>query len=352
MAKPRIIIADTNVDYIIPLQYKFVSEFFDKIDLEIITEADYFEELFSAPQKVDVLIISEDLYSTNIRRHNVANVFLMTEQYEDETTGALNVNRIFKYTSIKEIFNEIISKSADDLHIEAEGKKEPQIILVYSAKGGTGKTTVALGISACLTRNFKKVLYINASHLQSFQYMMQNDSPITASDVYTGLARGTDNTYENIKHVIRKEIFSYVPPFKASLMSLGLNYAVYEKIAITAKKSKEYDYIIVDADSEFDEEKAVLLNVADKAIIVTDQTKSAVHATNALVSNVNGMSKDKYIFICNKFNVDEDNALIRADISMKFSVSDYIQYFNNYEKMNYEEISKDSGMQKVAFLIM
>ena len=154
MAKPRIIIADTNVDYIIPLQYKFVSEFFDKIDLEIITEADYFEELFSAPQKVDVLIISEDLYSTNIRRHNVANVFLMTEQYEDETTGALNVNRIFKYTSIKEIFNEIISKSADDLHIEAEGKKEPQIILVYSAKGGTGKTTVALGISACLTRNF------------------------------------------------------------------------------------------------------------------------------------------------------------------------------------------------------
>ena len=352
MAKPRIIIADTNVDYIIPLQYKFISEFFDKIDLEVITDSEYFDEVFSSPQKVDVLIISEELYSINIRRHNVANIFLMTEQYDDDSTGDLNVNRIFKYTSIKEIFNEVTSKSSSELNIEAEGKKEPQIILVYSAKGGTGKTTVALGISACLTRNYKKVLYINASHLQSFQYMMKNNSPIAATDVYARLARGTDNLYMDIKHVIRKELFSYVPPFKASLMSVGIDYSVYEKVAITAKQSYDYDFIIVDADSEFDEEKAMLLNVADKVIVVVDQTMAAVHATNALVSNINGTNNDKYLFICNKFNKEADNALISPNIAMKFSVSDYIEYLLNYEKMSYEEISKESGVQRTAFLII
>ena len=38
MAKPRIIIADTDINYIIPLQLKFVEDFFEKIDLEIISD--------------------------------------------------------------------------------------------------------------------------------------------------------------------------------------------------------------------------------------------------------------------------------------------------------------------------
>ena len=46
MAKPRIIIADTDVNYIIPLQLKFVEDFFEMVDVEIITTEEYFETLF------------------------------------------------------------------------------------------------------------------------------------------------------------------------------------------------------------------------------------------------------------------------------------------------------------------
>ena len=46
MARPRIIIADTDVNYILSLQLKFVEEFFEKIDLEIITDRNYFENMF------------------------------------------------------------------------------------------------------------------------------------------------------------------------------------------------------------------------------------------------------------------------------------------------------------------
>ena len=59
MAKPRIVIVDSDINYIIPLQMKFVDEFFEKIDLEIITDPIYFNDLFSTPQKIDILIISE-----------------------------------------------------------------------------------------------------------------------------------------------------------------------------------------------------------------------------------------------------------------------------------------------------
>lgn len=67
MDKPRIIIADTDENYIMSLQLKFAEEFFEKIDLEIITDINYFKELFSSHQKIDLLVISEEFYS--IYRH-------------------------------------------------------------------------------------------------------------------------------------------------------------------------------------------------------------------------------------------------------------------------------------------
>lgn len=352
MAKPRIIIADTDISYIIPIQLKFVEDFFEKVDIEIITDKEYYERLFSTPQKADIMIVSEDLYDISLQRHNIGNLFLMTEQYEDDQTGDLNVNRIFKYTSIKEILNEITVKSAGVLKIEKNRKQETQVVLFYSASGGTGKTTVAMGVSASLTKNYKRVLYINAARLQVFQQMLNNYSSITDAGVYAKLASATDEIYLDIKHVIRKELFSYIPPFKAALMSLGINYSVYEKIIISAKRSGDYDFIIVDSDVTFDEDKAKLLNIADKVIIIVKQTLASILATNILVSNVNGSSTDKYVFICNDFDKEKDNALISPNVALKFSVSDYIEHFNHYDSMQPDDLSKESGIQKTAFLII
>lgn len=352
MAKPRIIIADTDINYIFPLQLKFAEEFFNKIDLEIITDKAFFDSLFITPQRADILIVSEDLYDSSLLKHNIGNIFLMMEQFEEEQTDELNLNRLFKYTSIKEIFNTITGKSAGVLNIESTKKKESQIILVYSACGGVGKTTVAMGISACLTKSYKKVLYINADRLQSFQRMLENQSVISAPDVYANLSVANINIYSEIKHVIRKEIFSYLPPFKASLMSLGLPYSIYENIALSAKRSNDYDFIVIDADTTFDEDKARLLDIADKVIIVTEQTSTSVFATNQMLANINGKNADKYIFVCNNFDKDDDNSLISANMNMKFTVNDYIERFSHYDHMKCEDLARETGIQKTAFLIV
>lgn len=297
MARPKVIIADEDASYIVPLQFKFVTDFFNKIDLEIITDRAYFDEYFSRPQNAEILIISDDLYDSSLQRHNIQNIFVMMEQYDEGSTGELNVNQIFKYTSIKEIFNEIIGKSAGALNIAAVEKKETQIILVTSAAGGVGKTTVAMGVAACLVQNYKRVLYIEAASLQSAQYMLENDTPISSPDIYTKLLNPSDSIYADIKHVIRKEVFSYIPPFKSAIMSVGLSKNIYMDIAVSAKKSGEYDYIVVDTDSVFDEFKADLLNVADKVIFVTKQNRMSVMAVNTLMSNINGVNNEKYLCI-------------------------------------------------------
>lgn len=352
MYKPRIIIADTDVSYLIPLQLKFLEFFFDKIDIEIITDKTYYNNLFGSPQKADILIVAEELYDKSLQRHNIGKIFMMTEKNENEETGDLNINKIFKYSSTREILNEIIGKSGSLFKFASDSKKETQIILVYSACGGVGKTTVSVGISACLTKNYKRVLYINADHLQTFHRILDNKSAISSSDIYTKIAMSSEQTYNDIKHVIRQEIFSYLPPFKSSLMSLGLSYSVYEKIALGAKKSSDYDYIIIDADATFDEEKANLINIADKVIIITKQNESAIFATNLLIANINGSSSEKYLYICNDFNKEIDNALVSSDINMKFTISDYVDHFSHYDKMKLTDFSKEGSIQRVTFLII
>lgn len=351
MVKPRVIIADTDINYIIPLQLKFVEDFFEAVDLEVVTDSAYFDTLFSTPQKVDILIVSEELYSQAMQRHNIAHIFVMSEQYEDDQTADLYITHIFKYSSIKEIFNEITGKSADVLNIKPENK-QTQVVIFFSADGGAGKTTAALGVSASLTKNHKKVLYINASRLQVFQHMLENDSAVSAADVYAKLASADENIYAEIKHVIRKEQFSYLPPFKAALMSLGLHFSVFIKIITAAKKSGDYDVIVVDADVTFDEAKAALLNIADKVVVLMRQTYSSVAATNILVSNINGANSEKYIFVCNDFDESRDNALISPKVTLKFSVSEYIDHFPHYENMRPADIAKQNSIQRTAFLLI
>ena len=352
MASPKIIIADSDINYIAPIQLKFIEEFFDKIQLEVITDKDYYESYFSRPRKVDILIITEDFYDSSVNKHNISHVFVMTEEQEEEDTAELAVNKIYKYTSIKEIFNEIAGKSSDVLNVYVEKKKEPEIILVYSANGGCGKTTVAMGLCGCLAKNYKKVLYINASYIHTFQRLLDNPSPISSSDVYSCLIRGGDSIYKDIKHVIRKESFYYLPPFKTSLLSLGISYSLFNKIANEAKQSNDYDYVVVDADSKYDEDIAELLNMSSKVIVVSNQSESSVFSTNILISNLNGINSEKYIFICNDFNKDRDNALISPDIKPQFIVSEYIEHIEHYDKMKIKDLEKVSGVQKTAFLII
>jgi MinD-like ATPase involved in chromosome partitioning or flagellar assembly len=352
MARPKVIIADEDENYIISLQFKFITEFFNKIDLEIITDKSYFAEYFSKPQTAEILVVSDNLYNETLLRHNIQNIFVMMEQLDDGGTGDLNITQLFKYSSIKEIFNEITGKSAGALNIAAVEKKETQLIIVTSAAGGVGKTTVSMGMAGFLAQNYKRVLYINASRLQNFQNMLQNKSFITSQDAYSRLLSPSDRIYSDIAHVIRKEIFSYIPAFKASLLSVGLDFSIFKTIALSAKKSNDYDFIIIDLENTFDEQFTEMLGLADKVIVVTTQNTQSINHTNLFVTNVNGANTDKYIFVCNNFKAEENNALIKSDIDVKFNVENYIEHIPTIEKLSIAEYAKVQGIQKMSLLVM
>lgn len=352
MGKPVIILADTDEQYLSPLEIKFLEELDDKVELEIITDKNYFNQHFSLPQNAEILIVSENLYSSELQKQNISNIYVLSESMEEGGTEDLGIKKIFKYTNTNEIYNQVMATSRGKIQTEMSKSKDTLVVMFYSAAGGVGKTTLAMAMCGGLKKNFKKALYINAHRVNSFQFYLDNSAAIPNS-VYTELANPDSNLFSRIKHVIRNEGFDYLPPFAAALSSVDVDFNIYEHIIQSTKATKEYDVIVVDADSTFDYAKASLITIADKVIIVTTQSRASVNATNMLVKNMSFSEKEKYLFICNQFDANKFNALVEeTNIKPNFTVNEYVKNIPDIDSMKLSEIVADTDMQKLPFWII
>ena len=350
MGKPRVILADTDENYLIPLELKFLEELGDEIELEIITDPDYFREQFSKPQNADILAVSQDLFEQPLLRQNISNLFLLGEMPDDELSRRLDIPYIYKYSSLKEIYGKIMAYSNDSISLKMRKGRENSMVLFCSAVGGVGKTTLALGLCTCLSQNFKRVLYINADHLNSFQFYLGTNQTIPIS-ACRQIGVETSSIYQSLKNLIVREKFSWLPPFGAALSSLNLPYRFYEDFARGAKESGDYDVVVVDADVMFDSDKARLASSADKVFVITDQTHYSVFTTNLLMKNMNLNDSEKYYFICNKYQEDKADALEESSRKADFIMDEYVKLIPDSESLSLTNLGMNIDIQRLSFLV-
>ena len=349
MAKPRIILADTDEGYLLALETRFVQEFFGEIHLEIITDHGYFVKLFSTPQQADIVVVSEDMFDESLLRHEIGNLFLLSEKYDSAFDDIPGVHPIFKYSSTNIVFTEITGRSGNVVASRNYVTKQTQIVSICSAVGGVGKTTLAMGMSAALANNYKKILYIGAQKLQTFQRLLNDPSPISGTDIYEKLSVAGDGIFRQIQHTIRKEQFAYLPPFKAPLMSLGLSFNIFNKIILAAKRTNEYDVIVVDISADMDLDLLKLLEQSDRVFVITDQSEASAYATDLWSESIHGIDSEKYEFICTKYKVDEPNAYLKSG---RTAITEYIDYILMCDTLKTSQLSESSEIQKIAYLVL
>ena len=349
MLKPRLVIADSELSYIIPLLNKFIDSYFNDLEIEVITDNEYFKRLFSSPQDIEILIVSEEMYDESVLRHNIKKLVVLSEQHDIERSVDNSVVKLYKYTSVSEVYNKIVGFCGgilDRLGLMSGGSK---IILLSSASGGVGKTTLSFALASYLVKNYKRVLYVEAARMQTFQRMINNHSYLNSPDLYIKLYNSKENAYEDVKHYIKNDGFDYLPAFKAPLMSLGLEYGIYENIIMGAKKSGEYDFIIVDADVSFDSYKARLFDISDTSIIITNLNATSIYSTDLLVNNIKSSVNDKFLFVCNAVDV---NKAFETSYKASFQISEFIEYVENIESVDKESFDTIKGVSNIAMLTM
>lgn len=350
MSKPLVVIADRDENYLATFEYKFLEQFDDKIELEIISDEEYFNTFFSTPRTAEILVVGEDWYSRELHRHNINNLFIFTEENEMGATEELSVTRIYKYTGIKEIFNELTYRSRDKLYQGADAQKETMIISLYSAIGGSGKTSLSLGLAEELANNHKRVLYINTESIQAFAHYL-NDEVGMSNEGYRALRDDLNHTYHNIKHFVRRKNFAYVPPFMATLDALNLSSQIFVNMVQTAKESKEYDFIIVDIEAGYSRTRTELLEISDKVIMVMLQDKMSLLKTEYILQNIDFRDREKYLFICNKYQESKENAYFESALQKQFPLHEYVEYVEE-PMVTVERLGELSGIQKIAYMFI
>lgn len=345
--KSRLVLADIDEDYIVPLQINLAKCYSLRMEIEIITREDYFNKFFSSPQDIDILIISERLYDDSLLRHNLANVFVLTEQQEKADQSS---NYIYKYSSVNEILSIVFGKSLETLKQKeafssTKKSKNSKVVLFYSINGGTGKTTISMGLSACLSKQYKSVLFIDASYFQTFQFVLNENEK-----TYINNSKANVSDFSFLLNYVRKGDFDYLPPFNSSLLSLGVDFNIFKRLIDYFKKLNTYDVIVVDTDCVFNEEKADLLDYADLVFIVTKQFPYYAKSLDSFNSNICIKNPDKFIVVCNDFSDNNKNAYVELTSSKNVQINEYIRHIEKCESLSITEISNHKDIQKLSFL--
>jgi len=350
MAKPLVVIVEKEREDWIPLQISMAEALMDIADIEIITDSEYMEEYFTTPRTMDVLVIEESMYSEKLSMHTIGKTFVLVEDMGDGDepvyrmpNASRDVICLFRYCNISTLVGYIIPIEWK----KKQGKqKEPQIIAVISPAGGTGTTTVAMGLSACMKQNLKSALYLNMQNYQNFQFYLENKSclPIEAC---TYLKVSDARIYEKMKPFMLKDDFLYLPPLRTTRESAGISIQGYMELARAAQKSGDFDFIIVEIGNELTSEVLKFLKYANKVYVVVTQDAYSTMKLDVMKYNINCSDKDKYIFVCNHFDKEKENALMGNVISV------YIEKIaEDLKLLQCKDLRTVEGIQKATFLLL
>lgn len=348
MANIKILMADTDDKYLMPLERKFIDELEDKADLIVITDPDYLKQYFSTPQKLDILIINEELYDVQLERHDIANVFILTE--EEKSPRDTETNQIYKYTSVKEIYAEVINKSPAK-NASFNNTEETKILMIYSPIGGIGKTSVSAALCEAIAKYHKKVLFIGIDSLQTFGSIIEH-LPDMESGAEKLMIEKSEYVYEAIKSKIITRTFDILPPFHLSLPSLNIKGEDYLNLLNCIKATKYYDYIVVDGVSDFNEDISRLMGIANHTIIVAGQDKNSAHKLDCLLRNIDCSDNERFVFVCNKYKNEKENFLTNNHFANLCKVSEYIDSCPENMDSDNTCLSNNRNVQKLALMFV
>lgn len=342
------VIMITDENYLIPLEMKMAFSFSDVVSIEIISSKEYFGDFFSKPQTIDVLVIEEEYYDSSLYRHNIKKIVVLSETVSYPTEVNSGVIHLFKYSNIKVLLDQIVPK---DWGETGDNFKKTRLITVLSAVGGSGCSSVALGLSLYLAQCYKRVLYLNAEEMQNFGYYISHHSPLPLS--VANLFKQTSTLYSELKSYIVSSRFDYLPQIQVSRESLGISRTAYSDLAKQAVLSGDYDYVVLELGTTYVIDEFVSLDYSDKSIIVTNQDEYSAYKTDMFFDVIHCKNSDKVIFACNRFDTEQENvysSTYHHRKNIQTMIGEYIEMADT--PMQVEAISKAKGIQRIAVSLL
>lgn len=208
-----------------------------------------------------------------------------------------------------------------------------RIIAVTNQKGGCGKTTVAVNLSAVLAARGRRVLLIDLdpqAHATVALGLPPADCPATMHEVL----RGTVSIHEAIRHNHFPGLDvlpSSIPLATAEQFLSGIPGKEHRLLESLRRIPKRYDYVVVDSPPSLGLLTFNALRAADEAIVPIDPSFLSIHGLGHLLEMVELLRREGRHALSLKV------LLVMLDLRTRFA-HEFLRHLESEMKARYQTI--------------
>lgn len=258
----------------------------------------------------DIILVCEKYYK-QICNHFKDSLILLSPG--TNSAYLADVPSINKYQDANLIAGSIINFFTKSSNIITYKKdKVAKIVSIYSPTGNTGKTTVAMGISTICSYSGLSVFYLNLEQFSSTSIFLYSNSEFSIADIIYFAKEKDKNLISKISTMSCKDTASGVHYFKEANNSFEINEIQPQDIELilnTMKSSGLYDLIIIDMDSQLNDNSITIFNIADENLCVFTNEEICLHKTKLFIDSIKMLSNrtihntffaHKFLYVANK----------------------------------------------------
>ncbi|MFC5531621.1 hypothetical protein [Cohnella yongneupensis] len=296
----RVVLASAQREYVAKLA-EYVREQEPEWDVAAFTYASALRmELQEGNRSVDLLIGEADLLREAGAAIDRARKVLALA---DGTMAAEEWASIDQYQPLPVLMTAIRTAIAGDRVASAN---ECRIITVFSASGGTGKTTLALNMLRQAGERGLRTFYFNLEALNATSLLFGHGEPDSLSRLLYGLQAHPEQWDELFAATCRHQPYlrtDYIDAPDHPGERLALPSELLAEVLGRVRASGRYDLIVVDPDAGAGEWHRSLLGGSDQVVWLTTDDVQCLTKTDKLLrywnASAEGLS-DKLVFVMNK----------------------------------------------------
>ncbi len=348
----RILVALEDESYGMSLAMKFYSELDDNIFVILVTDLEYLRSYINGGFSSDnIAIVGSEFYQQGINFSIFENLVILSDEETESSSLEATTIHINKYLGVNYIYESVIGRTTLKQVVKSNNIKTTSVIAVYSPVGGSGKTTIAYGISYALTKTYKKVLYVNMEELQAFGYLFENVEYMDI-DMEKKISQEDGELSFYTDRITKKWVFDYIPPTRMPMPALGLTKKNYIHMIEEIKNTNEYDYIVVDMTSNFSVDEATVINHSNKTVCVVTQDESSQYRMKRLLEGMDTSDTSKFMFVCNKYQNTAHNQPGSIDEQGICHIKEYIDFIPEMWRGSQVTENQIKRFEQIALLCM
>ncbi len=285
-AKPDVIVMDINMP-----------------DMDGITAT---QEIKKKAAYIQVVILSVQSDPSYMRKAMLAGArdFLTKPPMIDELTDAIRRAGVLAQDERKKS-EQVFPVMPVDGHKTMPGSSIPlgKVVVVYSPKGGTGRTTIATNLAIALHNDENKVALVDGNLRFGDVAVFLNEQ---GKNTVLDLAPRVDELDPDVVH----EVMVTHRASGVDILAAPPRPEMADKVTgeqfgkLLTYLRRIYSYIIVDTASDLTETVQAALDVCDLVILITTQDIPAIKNSNLFLSlaDATGIKRDHILFVMNRFD--------------------------------------------------